>query len=118
MGEAKSAPVERAPEKPQSPPPPRAEQRAEAEIAEVMRTNAWSRAEAIKYIEEGGLDMEQYQREVNAPLDEAIAKIKDNGPPQWFLDMMSQKAAEEGGSGLAAAGVEPVNAPSMLGPPP
>merc|ERR1712241_982468 len=86
----------------------------EASISKVMRQNRWSRKEAIKYIEDGGLEAEAMRTEMNRPMDEAFEKMKENGPPQWFVNMINKKqaaaegkAAEGGQAGQAGAELEP-----------
>lgn len=73
----------------------------EYKVVDVMRKNDWSRKKAEEYIEEGGLEMEQMQKEMPHPMDGAIDKLKAAGPPQWFIDMMTQKDA---GSAEGAGG--------------
>ncbi|CAL1144029.1 unnamed protein product [Cladocopium goreaui] len=54
-----------------------------------MKERQWSRKEACQYIDEGGLDMEQMQAEMNSPMDDAFEKLKQQGPPQWFVEAMT-----------------------------
>mmetsp|Transcript_18486 Transcript_18486/g.36248 ORF Transcript_18486/g.36248 Transcript_18486/m.36248 type:complete len:177 (+) Transcript_18486:44-574(+) len=81
----------------------------EASIAKVMRQNRWSRKEAMKYIEDGGLEAEAMQAEASRPMDEAFEKMKEKGPPQWFVDMLNEKqaAAESNVNEGGQAGEEP-----------
>merc|ERR1711865_46008 len=44
----------------------------ETDIDKVMRRDRKSRKEAVEYIENGGLDMEEYQREQNRPMHDAL----------------------------------------------
>ncbi|CAJ1418247.1 unnamed protein product [Effrenium voratum] len=77
----------------------------EEQVVKLMRENKWSRKEAVKYIDEGGLDMDAMRAEMNAPMDDMFDKLKKNGPPQWFVDAMTSsqeaKAAKEGEFGPA-----------------
>eukprot|EP00933_Yihiella_yeosuensis_P060061 TRINITY_DN6202_c0_g5_i1.p1 TRINITY_DN6202_c0_g5~~TRINITY_DN6202_c0_g5_i1.p1 ORF type:complete len:200 (-),score=69.91 TRINITY_DN6202_c0_g5_i1:199-798(-) len=97
----------------------------EAEVVRLMRERAWSRKEACQYIDEGGLEMEAYQEEQNRPMNEAFAKLKQQGPPQWFVDAMKaneeKRKAEEGTSAAAGEGgqvseSQPTAAPVSFGP--
>lgn len=33
--------------------------------------------------------MEAMQKEMNSPMDDAFEKLKQQGPPQWFIEAMS-----------------------------
>ena len=33
--------------------------------------------------------MEEMQKEMNSPMDDAFEKLKQQGPPQWFIEAMS-----------------------------
>lgn len=70
----------------------------EAQVVRLMKERQWSRKEACQYIDEGGLDMEQMQAEMNSPMDDAFEKLKQQGPPQWFVEAMTnaqEKAKQE-----------------------
>mmetsp|Transcript_81406 Transcript_81406/g.225443 ORF Transcript_81406/g.225443 Transcript_81406/m.225443 type:complete len:182 (-) Transcript_81406:79-624(-) len=67
---------------------------AEETITRVMREHRWSHREAKEYIEQGGLEMEAMRSEMEHPMDAAFKKLKEQGPPQWFIDMMTKKEAE------------------------
>mmetsp|Transcript_32013 Transcript_32013/g.75045 ORF Transcript_32013/g.75045 Transcript_32013/m.75045 type:complete len:172 (+) Transcript_32013:58-573(+) len=73
----------------------------EAQVTQVMRDRGMSRKSAVEFIEQGGLEMEQMQMEMNHPMDETFRKIKEQGPPQWFIDACKEveekrQAAEVG----------------------
>eukprot|EP00442_Polarella_glacialis_P037587 CAMPEP_0115055544 /NCGR_PEP_ID=MMETSP0227-20121206/4708_1 /TAXON_ID=89957 /ORGANISM="Polarella glacialis, Strain CCMP 1383" /LENGTH=190 /DNA_ID=CAMNT_0002440141 /DNA_START=36 /DNA_END=608 /DNA_ORIENTATION=+ len=94
----------------------------EASVTKVMREKQFSRKEACKYIDEGGLEMEEMQAEQNRPMDEAFAKMRENGPPAWFVESM--KAAQEKEAAEAAHdwnGLQgedgPAGPPQALAPP-
>ncbi|CAE7334891.1 unnamed protein product [Symbiodinium natans] len=61
----------------------------EAQVVRLMKEKQWSRKEACQYIDEGGLDMEAMRAEMNNPMDEAFEKLKQQGPPQWFVEAMT-----------------------------
>ncbi|CAK0841719.1 unnamed protein product [Prorocentrum cordatum] len=97
----------------------------EAAVVEQMRKNGWSRKEAVKFIDEGGLEMEEMRKEMDHPMDAIFEEAKKNGPPKWFRDMMEekeQKDREEAAAAALAAGAaapelpDPPAAPSALGP--
>eukprot|EP00931_Biecheleriopsis_adriatica_P048182 TRINITY_DN27839_c0_g1_i1.p1 TRINITY_DN27839_c0_g1~~TRINITY_DN27839_c0_g1_i1.p1 ORF type:complete len:225 (-),score=74.84 TRINITY_DN27839_c0_g1_i1:41-694(-) len=104
------------------------DQQLEAEVVKLMREKNWSRKEACQYIDEGGLDMEAMRAEMTNPMDDAFEKLKAQGPPQWFIDAMTNaqnKAKEEGEGGQGAhdsgeggdSGTGPAGPPVALGPP-
>mmetsp|Transcript_146621 Transcript_146621/g.258372 ORF Transcript_146621/g.258372 Transcript_146621/m.258372 type:complete len:179 (+) Transcript_146621:81-617(+) len=66
----------------------------EKTVSQVMRKNGWSRKAALEYIEQGGLEMEAYHKEMNAPMDNAFEQLKANGPPKWFVDAVKEKYGE------------------------
>lgn len=49
---------------------------SDAQVDGVMRKNAWSRAKAQNYVDEGGLDMEQMQEQMPHPMEEQLNKMK------------------------------------------
>jgi len=75
----------------------------EANVVKVMRFNNWCRKKAEQYIEEGGLEMEEMQKEMYSPMDDAFDKLKQAGPPQWFIDAMMKNQAESEGGGTDSA---------------
>lgn len=73
----------------------------EAQVVRIMKERGWSRKEACQFIDEGGLDMEAMQAEMNAPMDDAFRKLKEQGPPQWFVEAMTnaqEKAKQSPGT--------------------
>eukprot|EP00413_Alexandrium_margalefii_P033202 CAMPEP_0204574780 /NCGR_PEP_ID=MMETSP0661-20131031/40808_1 /ASSEMBLY_ACC=CAM_ASM_000606 /TAXON_ID=109239 /ORGANISM="Alexandrium margalefi, Strain AMGDE01CS-322" /LENGTH=177 /DNA_ID=CAMNT_0051583341 /DNA_START=39 /DNA_END=572 /DNA_ORIENTATION=+ len=84
---------------------PSAPKRSQAEetVTRVMREHSWSHKEATKYIEDGGLEMEAMRAEMDHPMDAAFEKMKQQGPPQWFIDMWNEKEAAEAAAGAAPA---------------
>mmetsp|Transcript_49324 Transcript_49324/g.130374 ORF Transcript_49324/g.130374 Transcript_49324/m.130374 type:complete len:205 (-) Transcript_49324:8-622(-) len=110
----------------------------EEQITRVMRRDQKSRKEATVFVDEGGLEMEEYQAEMDKenPMNAVFDKMKANGPPQWFVDMMNKKEAEGGEPAADGAGAEdapslddmimnklmqealPAGLPAALGPPP
>mmetsp|Transcript_80773 Transcript_80773/g.224813 ORF Transcript_80773/g.224813 Transcript_80773/m.224813 type:complete len:189 (+) Transcript_80773:83-649(+) len=97
------------------PPAPREPPRGpEAQITRVMKEKGMSHAEAAKFIDEGGLEMEEYQREQNRPMEEVFEKMKAQGPPQWFVDMFNKTEAQGGDGGEAGL----ADAAAAQSPPP
>jgi len=79
----------------------------EAAMQMVMKKKNQSRKEAAKYIEEGGLEAEQMEKEMYSPMDDAFDKIKDAGPPQWFIDAFSNTEGEDGQPALPGQEASP-----------
>merc|ERR1711977_645674 len=67
----------------------------EKNVVMVMRRDGLSRFKAEEFIEQGGLEAEQLKREMPHPMDEAIEKMKANGPPQWFIEAFQQMEADK-----------------------
>mmetsp|Transcript_105610 Transcript_105610/g.268262 ORF Transcript_105610/g.268262 Transcript_105610/m.268262 type:complete len:195 (+) Transcript_105610:97-681(+) len=99
----------------------------ETQLSMVMRTQNMSRRQAETFIEDGGLEMEQMQAEMNHPMHEALEKLKNAGPPAWFVDMMQGAENKElEGAAPGEAGPEgdggggdvigPMRAPAALAP--
>uniref|UniRef100_A0A7S2I910 Uncharacterized protein n=1 Tax=Alexandrium andersonii TaxID=327968 RepID=A0A7S2I910_9DINO len=87
-----------------TPPAPRRSEADDA-ITRVMREHNWSHKEAAKYVEEGGLEMEAMKAEMDHPMDAAFQKLKEQGPPQWFIDMWKEHEAKEAVDAGAPAAV-------------
>eukprot|EP00929_Paragymnodinium_shiwhaense_P023942 TRINITY_DN14874_c0_g1_i1.p1 TRINITY_DN14874_c0_g1~~TRINITY_DN14874_c0_g1_i1.p1 ORF type:complete len:190 (+),score=71.83 TRINITY_DN14874_c0_g1_i1:244-813(+) len=96
-------------------PAPNFKKPTDAKVEMVMKEHSWSRKEAEKYVDEGGLDMEKMQSEMEHPMDAQLKKMKENGPPQWFIDMFNEKQ-EEMQAEMEAAGYKP-EALGDAGPP-
>mmetsp|Transcript_52069 Transcript_52069/g.96423 ORF Transcript_52069/g.96423 Transcript_52069/m.96423 type:complete len:172 (-) Transcript_52069:185-700(-) len=79
----------------------------ESQVTQVMKERGFSHKAAVEFIEGGGLEMEKMQMEMDHPMDEAFQKIKEQGPPQWFIDAFREaeekRQAAEGAEQIAPA---------------
>merc|ERR1739847_209403 len=67
----------------------------EKDVVKVMRRDGLSRFKAEEYIEQGGLEAEQLKHDMPHPMDSAFEKMKENGPPQWFVEAFQQMEADK-----------------------
>merc|ERR1719158_629089 len=94
-------------EKPKTGPKNKPKSTRQENITRVMKDRGLSHAAALDYVNSGGLEAEELQKEMAAenPMHKALDQAIARGPPQWFLDGLAniEKTGEEEEEGGNAA---------------
>lgn len=85
--------------------PKKLETTFDRQVRECMKERGMSSKQAVEFIEGGGLDMERMHEQMAAenPMSKLLDQMKEQGPPQWFIDAVNEK---EAAAAAAAAGGE------------